>query len=96
MERSLPDPQSQASRETIKLKTSEGEESKQGLLGNNLDAEEFILHFPFFTRHLEKTGVEVKLKKATELAKSIKASLKKLLQQHASVKEKDEAKAQRF
>ena len=76
----------QASRDTIKLNTLEGE-SKQGLLGNNLDAEEFILHFSFFTRHLEKTGVEDKLKKATELAESLTASLKKLL--HAPVKEKE-------
>ena len=69
-------------------------ESKEGLLGNNLDAEAFILHFTFFTRHLEKKGVEGKLKKATELAKSITTSLKKLL--HAPVKEKDEAKAKRL
>ena len=52
----------QASRDTIKLKTSEGK-SKQGLLCNNPDAEEFILHFTFFTSHLEKTGFEDRLKK---------------------------------
>jgi hypothetical protein len=83
----------QASRDTIKLNTLEGE-SKQGLLGNNPDVEEFLLHFTFFTRHLEKTGVEGKLKKATELAESIMTSLKKLL--HAPVKEKDEAKVKRL
>ena len=80
----------QASRDTIKLKMLEGE-SKQALLGNNLDTEKFIVHNTFFTRHLEKTGVEDKIKKATELAKSIMASLKKLLQ--VPVKDKDEAKA---
>ena len=59
-----------ASRETIKLKSLEGE-SKQALLGDNLDSEEYLKHNIFFTCHLEKTGVEAKLEKATELAASI-------------------------
>ena len=59
-----------ASRETIKVKTLYGE-SKQALLGDNLDSEEFLKHNIFFTCHLEKTGVEAKLEKATELAASI-------------------------
>ena len=79
----------QASRDTIKLKTLEGE-SKQALLCNNPDTEDFIVCNTFFTCHLEKTGVEDKLKKATELAESMLASLRKLLQ--VPVKEKDNAK----
>jgi hypothetical protein len=83
----------QASRDTIKLKTLEGE-SKQALLCNNPDTEDFIVCNTFFTCHLEKTGVEDKLKKATELAESMSASLRKLLQ--VAVKEKDDDKAKCF
>ena len=69
------------------LQASEGE-FKQNLLGNNPDPEDF------YNRHLEKTGVEAKLKTTSELAGIASASLKKLC--HAPVKEKEEAKAKRL
>jgi hypothetical protein len=52
-----------ASKDPIKLKTSEGE-FKQTLLGDNLDPEKICKHFFFFMRHKEKTGVKEKLEKA--------------------------------
>ena len=49
-----------ASRETIKMKTPEGE-SKQAVLGNGADREDYVKHLKAFFRYAEKMGHEAKL-----------------------------------
>ncbi len=59
-----------ASRETIKKKTPEGE-SKQAVLGNGADGEEYVKHLMAFHQYAEKLGHEAKLEsteKATQAA----------------------------
>jgi len=77
-------------RDTIKLKTLEGE-FKQALLSDRVQGEEDVKHL---ARHLEKTGVEGDLDTATNAVLSMTLSLRKLL--NAPKKEKEDAKAKRL
>ena len=52
-----------ASRETIKMKTPEGE-SKQAVLGNGAYGEECLKHLKAFFRYAEKLGHDAKLESA--------------------------------
>ena len=80
-------------RETIKIKTPKGE-SKQSLLGNRADGEEYVKHLMSFFRFMEKKGYKADLKKASQVTLSMTTALKKLAKaQHG---EKDPAKAKRL
>jgi hypothetical protein len=59
------------SRETIKIKTPEGE-SKQTLLGNGADGEEYVKHLMSFTQFMEKKGYEADLEPASKVTLSAK------------------------
>ncbi len=79
--------------ETIKIKTPEGE-SKQSLLGNGTDEEEYVKHLMSFFHFIEKKGYEADLEKASQVFLSATTALKKLAKaQHG---EKDTAKAKRL
>jgi hypothetical protein len=80
-------------RETIKIKTPEGE-SKQTLLGNQADGEEYVKHLMSFTRFMEKKGYEADFKAASKVTLSGTTALKKLVK--AQTGEKDPAKAKRL
>ncbi len=79
--------------ETIKVKTLEGE-SKQTLLGNGADREEYVKHLMSFFRFMEKKGYESDLKAAAKVTLSVTTALKKLAK--AQTGEKDPAKAKRL
>jgi hypothetical protein len=79
--------------ETIKIKTPKGE-SKQTLLGNGVDGEEYVKHLMSFFRFMEKKGYEVDLKVAAKVTLSATTALKKLAK--AQTGEKDPAKAKRL
>ncbi len=81
------------SRETIKIKTPEGE-SKQTLLGERANGEEYVKHLMSFTRFMEKKGYEADLKSASKVTLSTTTALKKLVK--AQTGEKDPAKAKRL
>jgi hypothetical protein len=81
------------SRETFKIKTSEGE-SKQTLLGNKADGEEYMKHLMSFTQFMEKKGYEADLEAASKVTLSATTALKKLVK--AQTGEKDPAKAKRL
>jgi hypothetical protein len=51
-----------STRETIKMKTPEGE-SKQTLLGNGADREEYVKHLMSFHQYSEKLGYEADLER---------------------------------
>ena len=55
-----------SSRDTIKMKTPKGE-SKQTLLGDGADREEYIKHLMSFDRYSEKLGYEAGLEVATKV-----------------------------
>ncbi len=77
-------------RETVKIKTPEGE-SKQSLLGNKADGEEYMKHLMSFFHFMEKKGYKADLKKVSKVTLSATTALKKLAKaQHG---EKDPAKA---
>jgi hypothetical protein len=79
--------------DTIKIKTPEGE-SKQSLLGDRADGEEYVKHLMSFFHFMEKKGYEADLKKASQVTLSATTALKKLTKaQHG---EKDSAKAERL
>jgi hypothetical protein len=80
-------------RETIKVKTPKGE-SKQTLLGNEADREEYVKHLMSFFRFMEKKGYEADLEAATKVTLSATTALKKLAK--AQTGEKDPAKAKRL
>jgi hypothetical protein len=81
------------SRETVKIKTPKGE-SKQSLLGNGADGEEYVKHLMFFFRFMEKKRYKADLKKASQVTLSATTALKKLSKaQHG---EKDPEKARRL
>ncbi len=80
-------------RETIKIKTPEGE-SKQTLLGNRVDGEEYMKHLMSFTQFMEKKGYGADLKAASKVTLSTTTALKKLVK--AQTGEKDPAKAKRL
>jgi hypothetical protein len=80
-------------RETIKIKTPEGE-SKQTLLGDGADGEEYVKHLMSFTQFMEKKGYEADLEAASKVTLSATTALKKLVK--AQTGEKDPAKAKRL
>ncbi len=80
-------------RETVKIKTPK-EESKQSLLGNRADGEEYVKHLMSFFHFMEKKGYKADLKTASQVTLSTTTALKKLAKaQHG---EKDPAKAKRL
>jgi hypothetical protein len=66
-----------SSRETIKIKTPKGE-SKQTLLGNGVDKEEYVKHLMSFFQFMEKKGYKADLKAAAKVTLSATTALKKL------------------
>jgi hypothetical protein len=79
--------------ETVKIKTPKGE-SKQSLLGNGADEEDYVKHLMSFFRFMEKKGYKADLEKASQITLSVTTALKKLAKaQHG---EKDPAKAKRL
>ncbi len=79
--------------ETVKIKMPKGE-SKQSLLGNRADGEEYVKHLMSFFRFMEKKGYEADLKAASKVTLSANTALKKLV--NAEHGEKDPAKAKRL
>jgi hypothetical protein len=69
-------------------------ESKQTLLGNRADREEYVKHLMSFFQFMEKKGYEADLKAATKVTLSVTTALKKLAK--AQTGEKDPAKAKRL
>jgi hypothetical protein len=80
-------------RETIKIKIPKGE-SKQTLLGDGADREEYVKHLMSFTRFMEKKGYEAYLEAASNVTLSTTTALKKLVK--AQTREKDPAKDKRL
>ena len=79
--------------ETIKIKTPKGE-SKQSLLSDEADGEEYVKHLMSFFHFMEKKGYEADLKAASKVTLGATTALKKLAKaQHG---EKDPAKAKRL
>jgi hypothetical protein len=69
-------------------------ESKQSLLGNREDGEEYVKHLMPFAQFMEKKGYEADLKVASKVTLSVTTALKKLAKaQHG---EKYPAKAKRL
>jgi hypothetical protein len=66
-------------------------ESKQTLLGNGADGEEYVKHLMSFTRFMEKKGYEADLEAASKVTLSAITALKKLVK--AQTGEKYPAKA---
>ncbi len=64
-------------RETIKIKTPE-RESKQTLLGDGADGEDYVKPLMSFTQFMEKKGYKADLKAASKVTLSTTAALKKL------------------
>ncbi len=81
------------SRETIKIKTPKGE-SKQSLLGNGANGEEYVKHLMYFFQFMEKKGYKADLEVASKVTLSLTTALKKLAK--AQTGEKDPAKAKRL
>jgi hypothetical protein len=79
--------------ETFKIKTPEGE-SKQSLLGDRADGEEYVKHLMSFAQFMEKKGYKADLKAASKVTLSATTALKKLAKAQAG--EKDPAKAKRL
>jgi hypothetical protein len=78
------------SRETVKIKKPEGE-SKQILLGDGADGEEYMKHLMSFFCFMEKKEYEADLESASKVTLGVTTALKKLAKaQHG---EKDSAKA---
>ncbi len=69
-------------------------ESKQTLLGNGADREEYVKHLMSFFRFMEKKGYKADLKAAAKVTLSATTALKKLTK--AQTGEKDPAKAKRL
>jgi hypothetical protein len=81
------------SQETVKIKIPKGE-SKQSLLGNGADGEEYVKHLVSFFHLMEKKRYEADLKAASKVTLGATTALKKLGKaQHG---EKDPAKAERL
>jgi hypothetical protein len=66
-----------ASRETIKMKTPKGE-SKQAVLDNGADGEEYVKHLKAFFRYSEKLGHEAKLESSQKASQAAYRNLKKI------------------
>jgi hypothetical protein len=82
-----------ALQETIKIKMPKGE-SKQSLLGNGVDGEEYVKHFMSFAQFIEKKGYKADLEATSKVTLSATTALKKLAKAQAG--EKDPAKAKRL
>ena len=82
-----------ATRETIKMKTPEGE-SKQTLLSDGADGEEYVKHLMSFFRYMEKLGYEADLEAAASVTLIAYQALKKAGKVPPG--EKDPAKAIRL
>jgi hypothetical protein len=80
-------------RETVKIKMPKGE-SKQSLLDNRANGEEYVKHLMSFSQFMEKKGYEADLKAASKVTLSTTTALKKLAK--AQTGEKDPAKAKRL
>jgi hypothetical protein len=79
--------------ETVKIKMPEGE-SKQSLLGDGVDGEEYVKHLMSFFHFMEKRGYEADLEAASKVTLGLTTALKKLAKaQHG---EKDPAKSKRL
>ena len=65
-------------RETVKLKTLEGE-NNQAILGNRADAEEYVKHLMSFNRLMEKKGNTADLESAAKAVLKAGLTLKKYL-----------------
>ncbi len=63
--------------ETIKIKMPKGE-SKQSLLGNGVDGEEYVKHLMSFFRFMEKKGYKADLEVASKVTLGVTTALKKL------------------
>jgi hypothetical protein len=81
------------SQEIVKIKTPKGE-SKQSLLGNGVDGEEYVKHLMSFFQFMEKKGYKADLEVASKVTLSATKALKKLVK--AQTREKDPAKAKRL
>ncbi len=80
--------------ETVKIKTLKGE-SKQSLLGEGADGEEYVKHLLSFFHFMEKKGYKAGLKKPSKVTLSTTTALKKLAKtQHDG--EKDPLNAERL
>ncbi len=79
--------------EIVKIKMPKGE-SKQSLLGDGADREEYVKHLMSFFHFMEKKGYEADLEKASRVTLSVTTALKKL--EKAQHGEKDPAKAERL
>ncbi len=66
------------SRETIKIKTPKGK-SKQTLLGDGADGEEYMKHLMSITRFMEKKGYKADLEAASKVTLSATTAPKKLV-----------------
>jgi hypothetical protein len=79
--------------ETVKIKTPEGE-SKQSLLGNRADGEEYVKHLMSFSCFMEKKRYKADLEVVSKVTLGVTTALKKLAKaQHG---EKDPAKTERL
>jgi hypothetical protein len=74
----------------VKIKRPKGE-SKQSLLGNGADGEEYVKHLMSFARFMEKKGYEADLEAASKVTLSMTTALKKLAK--AQTREKDQQKS---
>ncbi len=79
--------------ETIKIKTPEGK-SKQSLLGDGANKEEYMKHLMSFFCFMEKKGYKADLKAASKVTLGATTALKKLAK--AQHREKDPEKAKRL
>jgi hypothetical protein len=84
-----------SSRDTIKMKTPEGE-SKQTLLGDGADGEEYVKHLMSFQCYSEKLGYEADLEAASKVTLIAYQSLKKANKVQPGGKETATAKAGRL
>jgi hypothetical protein len=81
------------SQETVKIKTPKGE-SKQSLLGDGADGEEYVKQLMSVFHFMEKKGYEADLEVASKVTLGVTTALKKLAKaQHGK---KDPAKAERL
>jgi hypothetical protein len=78
---------------TIKIKTPKGE-SKQTLLADGADGEEYVKHLMSFFQFMEKKGYKADLEAAAKVTLSATTALKKLAKVQTG--EKDPAKAKRL
>jgi hypothetical protein len=84
-----------SSRDNIKMKTPKGE-SKQTLLGDGADGEEYVKHLMSFNRYSEKLGYEADLEAAAKVTLIAYQSLKKAVKVQSGEKETATAKAARL